>query len=105
MLHDFRNTSAALATGLAAQAPLCVSPLRAGKTGLLLIGCPPGETLKTLYPRPGPAQAVRKERAVGVVPAVPTVYEVLEELAITAQHAFFQDSQGFLKDFRVSVRA
>jgi hypothetical protein len=30
-------------------------------------------------------QVVRKERAVGVVPQVPTVYEVLEEIAITAQ--------------------
>ena len=32
------------------------------------------------------AQVIRKERAVGVVPQVPTVYEVLEELAITVQH-------------------
>jgi len=32
-----------------------------------------------------PVTVVRKERAVGVVPALPTVYEVLEELAITAQ--------------------
>lgn len=31
-------------------------------------------------------QVMRKERAVGVVPQVPTVYEVLEELAITVQH-------------------
>ena len=31
-------------------------------------------------------QVIRKERAVGVVPQVPTVYEVLEELAITVQH-------------------
>lgn len=32
-----------------------------------------------------PVTVVRKERAVGVVPALPTVYEVLEDLAITAQ--------------------
>lgn len=32
-----------------------------------------------------PVSVVRKERAVGVVPRLPTVYEVLEELAITAQ--------------------
>lgn len=31
------------------------------------------------------AQVIRKERAVGVVPMRPTVYEVLEELAITVQ--------------------
>ena len=30
-------------------------------------------------------QVVRKERAVGVVPAVPTVYEVLEEIVFTVQ--------------------
>lgn len=29
---------------------------------------------------------VRKERAVGVIPKVATVYEVLEEIAITAQN-------------------
>ena len=28
-------------------------------------------------------QIVRKERAVGAMPQVPTVYEVLEEMAIT----------------------
>ena len=28
-------------------------------------------------------QIVRKERAVGAIPQVPTVYEVLEEMAIT----------------------
>jgi IMP and pyridine-specific 5'-nucleotidase len=32
-----------------------------------------------------PVCVVRKDRAVGVVPAQPTVYEVLEELAITVQ--------------------
>ena len=32
-----------------------------------------------------PVTVVRKERAVGVVPTLPTVYEVLEDLAITAQ--------------------
>ena len=31
------------------------------------------------------AQVVRKERAVGVVPQAPTVYEVLEEIVITVQ--------------------
>lgn len=30
-------------------------------------------------------QVVRKERAVGVVPTAATIYEVLEELAITVQ--------------------
>ena len=30
-------------------------------------------------------QVIRKERAVGVVPLAPTVYEVLEELAISVQ--------------------
>lgn len=30
-------------------------------------------------------QVVRKERAVGVVPQAPTVYEVLEEIVITLQ--------------------
>lgn len=30
-------------------------------------------------------QVVRKERAVGVVPQAPTVYEVLEEIVITVQ--------------------
>jgi IMP and pyridine-specific 5'-nucleotidase len=33
-----------------------------------------------------PVQVVRKERAVGVVPAAATIYEVLEELAITVQN-------------------
>jgi len=32
-----------------------------------------------------PVSVVRKERAVGVVPLAPTVYEVLEEMAITVQ--------------------
>jgi IMP and pyridine-specific 5'-nucleotidase len=32
-----------------------------------------------------PVTVVRKERAVGVVPTVPTIYEVLEELAISVQ--------------------
>lgn len=32
-----------------------------------------------------PVQVVRKERAVGVLPQAPTIYEVLEELAITVQ--------------------
>jgi IMP and pyridine-specific 5'-nucleotidase len=32
-----------------------------------------------------PVQVIRKERAVGVVPTAPTIYEVLEELAITVQ--------------------
>jgi IMP and pyridine-specific 5'-nucleotidase len=32
-----------------------------------------------------PVTVIRKERAVGVVPAVPTIYEVLEDLAITVQ--------------------
>lgn len=36
--------------------------------------------------RCAPAQVVKKERAVGVVPAEPTIYEVLEELAITVQN-------------------
>jgi hypothetical protein len=30
-------------------------------------------------------QVVRKERAVGAIPQVPTVYEVLEEMAITVK--------------------
>lgn len=30
-------------------------------------------------------QVIRKERAVGVVPLAPTVYEVLEEIVITVQ--------------------
>lgn len=30
-------------------------------------------------------QVIRKERAVGVVPQAPTVYEVLEEIVITVQ--------------------
>jgi len=30
-------------------------------------------------------QIVRKERAVGALPEVPTVYEVLEEMAITVR--------------------
>ncbi|KAL4452320.1 hypothetical protein ABPG75_007982 [Micractinium tetrahymenae] len=33
-----------------------------------------------------PVQVIRKERAVGVVPTGPTIYEVLEELAITVQN-------------------
>ncbi|KAI7845135.1 hypothetical protein COHA_001180 [Chlorella ohadii] len=33
-----------------------------------------------------PVQVLRKERAVGVVPAAATIYEVLEELAITVQN-------------------
>lgn len=32
-----------------------------------------------------PVQVVRKERACGVIPTGPTIYEVLEELAITVQ--------------------
>lgn len=32
-----------------------------------------------------PVQVIRKERACGVVPTAPTIYEVLEELAITVQ--------------------
>mmetsp|Transcript_10107 Transcript_10107/g.30241 ORF Transcript_10107/g.30241 Transcript_10107/m.30241 type:complete len:652 (+) Transcript_10107:260-2215(+) len=32
-----------------------------------------------------PVTVIRKERSVGVVPLVPTIYEVLEELAITVQ--------------------
>lgn len=32
-----------------------------------------------------PVQVIRKERAVGVVPTAPTIYEVLEELALTVQ--------------------
>lgn len=37
-------------------------------------------------------QIVRKERAVGAIPEVPTVYEVLEEMAITVQ-SHLVDSQ------------
>lgn len=33
-----------------------------------------------------PVEVVKKERAVGVVPTEPTIYEVLEELAITVQN-------------------
>ncbi len=33
-----------------------------------------------------PPQVLKKERAVGVVPTEPTIYEVLEELAITVQN-------------------
>ena len=33
-----------------------------------------------------PVEVVRKERACGVIPTAPTVYEVLEELALTVQH-------------------
>ena len=36
-------------------------------------------------PPPHPPQVIRKERAVGVVPTSTTIYEVLEELAITVQ--------------------
>ncbi len=40
-------------------------------------------------------QVVRKERAVGVVPQVPTVYEVLEEMAITVQHVLLDSATPF----------
>jgi IMP and pyridine-specific 5'-nucleotidase len=32
-----------------------------------------------------PSSCVRKERAVGIVPCVPTIYEVLEDIALTVQ--------------------
>jgi hypothetical protein len=38
-----------------------------------------------------PVQVVRKERACGVVPTGPTIYEVLEELAITVQNQLQSD--------------
>ena len=49
------------------------------------------QTLLTWVLRAPPAllprwrQVIRKERACGVVPTAPTIYEVLEELAITVQ--------------------
>jgi hypothetical protein len=53
---------------------------------------------------------VRKERAVGVVPQVPTVYEVLEEMAITVQHTLMDSPTPFCafnggSDVFVDVRA
>ncbi|BDA49790.1 IMP-specific 5'-nucleotidase 1 [Coccomyxa sp. Obi] len=42
-----------------------------------------------------PVTVVRKERAVGVVPQVPTVYEVLEEMAITVQHVLLDSPTPF----------
>ncbi|KAI3438181.1 hypothetical protein D9Q98_000618 [Chlorella vulgaris] len=38
-----------------------------------------------------PVEVIRKERACGVVPTVPTIYEVLEELAITVQAQLSSD--------------
>ena len=40
-------------------------------------------------------QVVRKERAVGVVPQAPTVYEVLEEIVITVQAQLVDASLPF----------
>ncbi len=56
------------------------------------------------------AQVIRKERAVGVVPQVPTVYEVLEEMAITVQHTLMDSPTPFCafnggSDVFVDVRA
>lgn len=50
--------------------------------GARLFSAPPRLALTTL---PTGLQVIRKERAVGVVPTAPTIYEVLEELAITVQ--------------------
>jgi IMP and pyridine-specific 5'-nucleotidase len=36
-------------------------------------------------------QVLRKERAVGVLPLVPTIYEVLEELTLTVQQQLAAD--------------
>eukprot|EP00884_Botryococcus_braunii_P003359 jgi/Botrbrau1/13023/Bobra.0389s0016.1 len=44
-----------------------------------------------------PVQVVRKERAVGVVPLAPTVYEVLEEMAITVQEQLYDTPVPFLR--------
>ena len=41
-----------------------------------------------------PVQVIRKERACGVVPTAPTIYEVLEELAITVQVGAGREAGG-----------
>ena len=38
---------------------------------------------------------VRKERAVGIVPGAPTIYEVLEEMAITVQQQLLDQKLPF----------
>jgi hypothetical protein len=40
-------------------------------------------------------QIIKKERAVGAVPLVPTVYEVLEEMAITVQNQLVDSKTPF----------
>jgi IMP and pyridine-specific 5'-nucleotidase len=45
-----------------------------------------------------PVSIVRKERAVGVVPTAPTVYEVLEEMAITVQVELSAAAESSSKD-------
>lgn len=50
------------------------------------VGNSPRRTPSNCPAAPPPPQVVKKERAVGVVPTEPTIYEVLEELAITVQN-------------------
>ena len=38
---------------------------------------------------------VRKERAVGIIPGAPTIYEVLEEMAITVQQQLLDQKLPF----------
>ena len=52
-------------------------------------------------------QIVRKERAVGAMPQVPTVYEVLEEMAITVRcwphlSGFWLHSELTIEPFQIS---
>ena len=57
-------------------------PCRSGSAGRWRQAGPSGDRSGR---RRLPVEVVRKERSVGVVPLVPTIYEVLEELAITVQ--------------------